>query len=215
MVMEKRAVLAEKHKETAKRLRLEKEDFLLKALERGKEAKEMREELGSYQEFKIWSAETDYSVSTLNRDINKYEFYELMQTETGKETVKRLPVILVSWINKLRMQDNEKFMELLGFIDEGLDNAGIKNFLDENIITAMPQLNGEEVREKLEEALKEIARIDIRKLKNSAGKKIMKAFDTIFKLISECTKLNTEKKSRDLSRKIEEINYSVGVLSIN
>ena len=215
MVMERKTDFGKRYKETAKRLKLEKEDFLLKALERGKDAKEMREELGSYQEFKRWSAETDYSVSTLNRDINKYEFYELMQTETGKETVKRLPVILVSWINKLRMQDNEKFMELLGYIDEGLDNTGIKDFLDENIITAMSQLNGEEVREKLQEVVKEIVRIDIRKLKHSTGKKIMKAFDTIFKLISECTKLNTEKKSRDLSRKIEEINYSVGVLSIN
>ena len=33
--------------------------------------------------------------------------------------------------------------------------------------------------------------------------------------LSGCTKLNTEKNSRELSRKIEEINYGLGVVSIS
>ena len=212
--MEEKKVLGERHDKTAKRLKQEREESLTKALKRGKDCKKVREESG-YNEFKVWSMKTGYSLSTLNRDINRYEFHELSETEIGKEIVKNMSVRLVSEINKLRMQDNEKFMELLGYIDKGLDIQGIKDFLEENIIIAMSQLDGEKVRGKLEQAVKEIVRIDIRKLKHSTGKKIMKAFDTVFRLISGCTKLNTEKNSRELSRKIEEINYGLGVVSIS
>ena len=213
--MDEKRDLVTKCEETAGRLRQEKEISLVQALLRGKEAKEIREEMKCRKEFKRWSVQTGFSISTLDRDINRYEFHELMQTETGRRTIKWMTVNLVARVNRLRMQDYEKFMELLSYIDQGLDNTGIKYFLDENIVVAVLQLDGKKVREKLEEAANKIAGIDIRRLKHNTGNKIMKTFDTIFKLISECTKLNTEKKSRELGRKIEEINYGIGVLSIS
>lgn len=125
----------------AERLKFEKQKSLSETLVRGKECKEIRGEMNCYTDFKVWVLGTGYSISTINRDINRYELYELMEKEAKK--------------------------------------------------------------------------IDIRSMKQSTGKKIMKAINRVFRLISECTKLNTVKINRELSRKIEKINYSIGVMSIS
>ena len=209
--MKEKLNLAEKCSKTAERLKNEKQKSLSETLMRGKDCKEIREEMNCYQDFKEWSFKTGYSVSTLNRDINRYELYELMEKETGKRIVESLPVILLAWINKLQNQNEEKFTELVELMDLGIDNAGIKSFLEENITEESMQLKGEELREYFEDLEKEVRKIDIRNIKHSTGKKIMKAIDRVFRLISGCTKL----RNRELSRKIEEINYGIGVISIS
>ena len=98
--MKEKLNLAEKCSKTAKRLKNEKEKSLSETLMRGKDCKEIREEMNCYQDFKEWSFKTGYSVSTLNRDINRYELYELMEKEAGKRIVESLPVILLAWIKK-------------------------------------------------------------------------------------------------------------------
>ena len=213
--MEEKINLADKYNKTAEKLMLERKKSLSETLMRGKVCKEIREEMGCYQDFKLWSFKTGYSVSTLNRDINRYELYDLMQKETGKRTVENLSTVLLAWINKLQKQNGEKFMELVELIDSGIDSAGIKKFLEENITEKSTQLKGEELREYFENMEKEIRKIDIRSMKQSTGKKIMKAIKRVFELISGCTKLNTVKKNRELSRKIEEINYGIGVMNIS
>ena len=209
--MEKRTA----YKETAERLKLEKEDFLSKALKRGKDCKKIREEMNCYAAFKEWVLGTGYSISTINRDINRYELYELMQKEAGRETVENLSTVLLAWINKLQRQNEEKFTELVKLIDTGLGSVGIKDFLEENVTEESVYFKGEELREYFEDLEKEVKQIDIRSMKHSTGKKIMKTIKRVFRLISECTKLNTEKRNRELSRKIEEINYGIGVMSIS
>ena len=209
--MKEKLNLAEKCSKTAKRLKNEKEKSLSETLMRGKDCKEIREEMNCYQDFKEWSFKTGYSVSTLNRDINRYELYELMEKETGRRIVESLSLILLGWINKLQNQNEEKFKELVKLMDLGIDNTGIKSFLEENITEESMQLKGEELREYFEDLEKEVRKIDIRNIKHSTGKKIMKAIDRVFRLISGCTKL----RNRELSRKIEEINYGIGVISIS
>ena len=213
--MKEKLNLAEKCSKTAKRLKNEKEKSLSETLMRGKDCKEIREEMNCYQDFKEWSFKTGYSVSTLNRDINRYELYELMEKETGRRIVESLSLILLGWINKLQNQNEEKFKELVELMDLGIDNTGIKNFLEENITEESMQLKGEELREYFENLEKEVRKIDIRNIKHSTGKKIMKAIDRVFKLISSCTKLNVVKRNRKLSREIEEINYGIGVMSVS
>ncbi|MCP1225251.1 hypothetical protein [Sebaldella sp. S0638] len=209
--MKEKLNLAEKCSKTAERLKNEKQKSLSETLIRGKDCKEIREKMNCYQDFEEWSFKTGYSVSTLNRDINRYELYELMEKETGKRIVESLPVILLGWINKLQNQNEEKFKELVGLIDLGIDNTGIKSFLEENITEESMQLKGEELREYFEDLEKEVRKIDRRNIKHSMGKKITRAIDRSFKLISGCTKL----RNRELSRKIEEINYGIGVVSIS
>ena len=213
--MKEKLNLAEKCSKTAERLKNEKQKSLSETLMRGKDCKEIREEMNCYQDFKEWSFKTGYSVSTLNRDIPRYELYELMEKETGKRIVESLPVILLAWINKLQNQNEEKFKELVELMDLGIDNAGIKSFLEENITEESMQLKGEELREYFENLEKEVRKIDIRSIKHHTGKKIMKAIDRVFKLISSCTKLNVVKRNRKLSREIEEINYGIGVMNIS
>ena len=213
--MEEKINLADKYNKTAEKLMLERKKSLSETLMRGKVCKEIREEMGCYQDFKVWSLKTGYSVSTMNRDINRYELYDLMQKETGKRTVENLSTVLLAWINKLQKQNGEKFKELVELIDSGIDSAGIKKFLEENITEKSTQLKGEELREYFENMEKEIRKIDIRSMKQSTGKKIMKAIKRVFELISGCTKLNKVKRNRELSRKIEEINYGIGVISIS
>ena len=213
--MEEKINLADKYNKTAEKLMLERKKSLSETLMRGKVCKEIREEMGCYQDFKLWSHKTGYNVSTLNRDINRYDLYELMQKDTGKRTVESLSTILLAWINKLQKQNGEKFKELVELIDSGIDSAGIKKFLEENITEKSTQLKGEELREYFENMEKEIRKIDIRNMKQSTGKKIMKAIKRVFELISGCTKLNKVKRNRELSRKIEEINYGIGVMNIS
>ena len=213
--MEEKVNLAEKYNKTAEKLRQEKKKSLSETLMRGKVCKEIREEMNCYPDFKVWSLKTGYSISTINRDINRYELYELMQKETGEETVESLSTILLAWINKLQKQNEEKFTELAELIDSGIDNTGIKGFLEENITEESMQLKGEELREYFENLEKETRKIDKRNIKQSTGKKIMKAIKRVFNLISGCTKLNTVKRNRELSRKIEEINYGIGVMNIS
>ena len=213
--MEEKINLADKYNKTAEKLMLERKKSLSETLMRGKVCKEIREEMGCYQDFKVWSFKTGYSASTLNRDINRYELYDLMQKETGKRTVENLSTVLLAWINKLQNQNEEKFKELVELMDLGIDNTGIKNFLEENITEESMQLKGEELREYFENLEKEVRKIDIRSIKHHTGKKIMKAIDRVFKLISSCTKLNVVKRNRKLSREIEEINYGIGVISIS
>ena len=209
--MEKRTA----YKETAERLKLEKEDFLSKALVRGKDCKKIREEMNCYADFKVWVLGTGYSISTINRDINRYELYILMEKEAGKETVENLSTVLLAWINKLQKYDEEKYMELVGLIDNGLERSDIKAYLEENMTEESVYFKGEELRGYFEDMEKEIKQIDIRSMKHSTGKKIMKTIKRVFRLISECTKLNTVKRNRELSRKIEEINNGIGVMSIS
>ena len=213
--MEEKINLADKYNKTAEKLMLERKKSLSETLMRGKVCKEIREEMGCYQDFKVWSLKTGYNLSTLNRDINRYELYDLMQKETGKRTVENLSTVLLAWINKLQKQNGEKFMELVELIDSGIDSAGIKKFLEENITEKSTQLKGEELREYFENMEKEIRKIDIRNMKQSTGKKIMKAIKRVFELISGCTKPNKVKRNRELSRKIEEINYGIGVMNIS
>ena len=207
--MEERVNLAEKYNKTAEKLKQEKQKSLSETLMRGKVCKEIREEMSCYQDFKVWGLKTGYSISTLNRDINRYELYELMQKKAGRETVEGLSVILLGWINKLQKQNEEKFMELVKLIDSGLDSTGIKDFLEENITEESTQLKGQDLKEYFEELEKETRKIDIRSMKQGTGKKIIKAIDRVFRLISGCTKLSTTKRNRELSRKIEEINYGM------
>ena len=207
--MEKEVNLAEKYNKTAEKLKQEKQKSLSETLMRGKVCKEIREEMSCYQDFKVWGLKTGYSISTLNRDIYRYELYELMQKKAGKETVEGLSVILLGWINKLQKQNEKKFMELVKLIDSGLDSTGIKDFLEENITEESTQLKGQDLKEYFEELEKETRKIDIRSMKQGTGKKIIKAIDRVFRLISGCTKLSITKRNRELSRKIEEINYGM------
>ena len=213
--MEEKRVLAEILKETAVTLKKEKQESLSKTLLRGKICKEIREKLNCYKEFKLWSFETGFSIATLNRDINRYELYELMQEEAGKAKVEELSAVLLAWIGKLQRCNEEKFLELVVYIDQGLDNKGIKMFLEENITEESTQLKGEELREYFRELEKEVRSIDIRSMKHNTGKKIIKAIDRVFKLVCGCTKLNKARKNKELSREIKEINYGIGVLNIS
>ena len=163
--MKEKLNLAEKCSKTAERLKNEKQKSLSETLMRGKDCKEIREEMNCYQDFKEWSFKTGYSVSTLNRDINRYELYELMEKETGRRIVESLSLILLGWINKLQNQNEEKFKELVELMDLGIDNTGIKNFLEENITEESMQLKGEELREYFENLEKEVRKIDIRSIK--------------------------------------------------
>ena len=79
--MKEKEDLAEILKEKALTLKKAKQKSLSETLLRGKICREIREKLNCYKEFKLWSSETGYSIATLNRDINRYELYELMKEE--------------------------------------------------------------------------------------------------------------------------------------
>ena len=213
--MKEKEDLAEILKETALTLKKAKQKSLSETLLRGKICKEIREKLNCYKEFKLWSSETGYSIATLNRDINRYELYELMKEEVGKAKVEELSAVLLAWIGKLQRSNEEKFFELVMCMDQGLDNIGIKEFLEENITEESTQLKGEELREYFRELEKEVRTIDIRSMKHNTGKKIMKAVDRVFKLIYGCTKLSKVKRNQDLNREIRKINYGIGVLNVS
>ena len=213
--MKEKEDLAEILKETALTLKKAKQKSLSETLLRGKICKEIREKLNCYKEFKLWSSETGYSIATLNRDINRYELYELMKEEAGKAKVEELSAVLLAWIGKLQRCNEEKFSELAVCIDQGLDNNGIRTFLEENITEESTQLKGEELREYFRELEKEVRTIDIRSMKHNTGKKIMKAIDRVFRLICGCTKLNKARKNKELNRGLKEINYGIGVLNIS
>ena len=121
--------------------------------------------------------------------------------------------IVYRYFRKSKARRSFEFASKL--MDLGIDNTGIKSFLEENITEESMQLKGEELREYFENLEKEVRKIDIRSIKHHTGKKIMKAIDRVFKLISGCIKLNTENRNRELSREIEEINYGIGVISIS
>ena len=213
--MKEKEDLAEILKEKALTLKKAKQKSLSETLLRGKICKEIREKLSCYKEFKLWSSETGYSIATLNRDINRYELYELMKEEVGKAKVEELSAVLLAWIGKLQRCNEEKFSELAVCIDQGLDNNGIRTFLEENITEESTQLKGEELREYFRELEKEVRTIDIRSMKHNTGKKIMKAVDRVFKLIYGCTKINKASKNKELNRGLKEINYGIGVLNIS
>ena len=213
--MKEKEDLAEILKETALTLKKAKQKSLSETLLRGKICREIREKLNCYKEFKLWSSETGYSIATLNRDINRYELYELMKEEAGKAKVEELSAVLLAWIGKLQRCNEEKFSELAVCIDQGLDNNGIRTFLEENITEESTQLKGEELREYFRELEKEVRTIDIRSMKHNTGKKIMKAVDRVFKLIYGCTKINKASKNKELNRGLKEINYGIGVLNIS
>ena len=97
----------------------------------------------------------------------------------------------------------------------GLDKHGIKGFLKENIKEENTSLKGEDIKEYILDMEKEVKRIDIRELRGKSGKKIVKAVKKVLLLISECTKLAINKRNKDLSSKIKELNYGMGVLSIS
>ena len=138
-----------------------------------------------------------------------------MKEEAGKAKVEELSAVLLAWIGKLQRCNEEKFLELVMCIDQGLDNSGIKIFLEENITEEGTQLKGEELREYFRELEKEVRTIDIRSMKHNTGKKIMKAIDRVFRLICGCTKLNKARKNKELNRGLKEINYGIGVLNIS
>ena len=213
--MKEKEDLAEILKEKALTLKKAKQKSLSETLLRGKICREIREKLNCYKEFKLWSSETGYSIATLNRDINRYELYELMKEEAGKAKVEELSAVLLAWIGKLQRCNEEKFLELVMCIDQGLDNSGIKIFLEENITEEGTQLKGEELREYFRELEKEVRTIDIRSMKHNTGKKIMKAIDRVFRLICGCTKLNKARKNKEFNRGLKEINYGIGVLNIS
>ena len=213
--MKEKEDLAEILKEKALTLKKAKQKSLSETLLRGKICREIREKLNCYKEFKLWSSETGYSIATLNRDINRYELYELMKEEAGKAKVEELSAVLLAWIGKLQRCNEEKFSELAVCIDQGLDNNGIRTFLEENITEEGTQLKGEELREYFRELEKEVRTIDIRSMKHNTGKKIMKAIDRVFRLICGCTKLNKARKNKELNRGLKEINYGIGVLNIS
>ena len=213
--MKEKEDLAEILKETALTLKKAKQKSLSKTLLRGKICREIREKLNCYKDFKLWSSETGYSIATLNRDINRYELYELMKEKAGKAKVEELSAVLLAWIGKLQRSNEEKFFELVMCMDQGLDNIGIKEFLEENITEESTQLKGEELREYFRELEKEVRTIDIRSMKHNTGKKIMKAIDRVFKLIYGCTKLSKVKRNQDLNREIRKINYGIGVLNVS
>ena len=141
--------------------------------------------------------------------------YELMKEEVGKAKVEELSAVLLAWIGKLQRSNEEKFFELILYMDQGLDNNGIRTFLEENITEESTQLKGEELREYFRDLEKEVRSIDIRSMKHNTGKKIMKAIDRVFKLIYGCTKINKMKRSQDLDREIKRINYGIGLLNIS
>ena len=213
--MKEKEDLAEILKEKALTLKKAKQKSLSETLLRGKICREIREKLNCYKEFKLWSSETGYSIATLNRDINRYELYELMKEEAGKAKVEELSAVLLAWIGKLQRSNEEKFFELILYMDQGLDNNGIRTFLEENITEESTQLKGEELREYFRELEKEVRTIDIRSMKHNTGKKIMKAIDRVFRLICGCTKLNKARKNKELNRGLKEINYGIGVLNIS
>ena len=213
--MKEKEDLAEILKEKALTLKKAKQKSLSETLLRGKICREIREKLNCYKEFKLWSSETGYSIATLNRDINRYELYELMKEEVGKAKVEELSAVLLAWIGKLQRSNEEKFFELVMCMDQGLDNIGIKEFLEENITEESTQLKGEELREYFRDLEKEVRSIDIRSMKHNTGKKIMKAIDRVFRLICGCTKLNKARKNKELNRGLKEINYGIGVLNIS
>lgn len=213
--MEKQINLKEAWITTGELLKAERQDSLSKVILRGKTCKRIREEMNCYKDFKEWCSITGYSISTLNRDINRYGLYELMETDKGRKTAKELPAAILAGIGKLKNQNKEKHQELISLIDMGLDNHGIKGFLEENIKEENTSLKGEDIKKYILDMEKEVKRIDIRELRGKTGKKIAKAVKKVLLLISECTKLAINKRNKDLSRKIKELNYGMGVLSIS
>ena len=121
----------------------------------------------------------------------------------------------MSSIFKLERYNKEKFSELISLIENGLCKLGIEEYLAVNYTEESTTMKGEELTEYFEDINNGIKQIDIRVLKESAGKKILRAMERLKKLISGCTKLNIAKSRQSIRSKIEQINYNSNILNLN
>ena len=202
-------------------LNLEEKALRIRKLKRktpiilGRTFTEAKEDLNDYTEFKKWSCKTGYNASTVCRQMQKSRLYYLLIEERGKKTVEELSLILVSSIFKLERCNKEKFLELINLIENGLCRLGIEEYLTVNYTEESTTMKGEELAEHFEDINNDIKQIDIRALKESTGKKILRAMERLKKLISECTKLNIAKSRQSIRSKIEQINYNSNILNLN
>lgn len=127
--MKEEIEFSEELKKQAEELKKGREEFLAKRLKIGQLSNEVREEVDCYNDFKVWASETGFNISTLNTYTYRYKLYGLMQKEAGKRTIESSSAILLAYINKLQLYNEEKFTELLSLLDKGLSKKEIKEYL--------------------------------------------------------------------------------------